>query len=620
MKRIIITLAIIMINLNFSFSKEPDTLQVYELPSIHIISQRGIPFVEKHKYGTDYNSNLLNKNGFALVRRGLNFTQDLYVEGFKKGDVKVSIDGEQYHNACPNRMDAPSTRINLMDIESVELTKSSSLTGTGLYGKVEYHRTNLTNDFKLKSMINGSFGASRDYDLSLSGEGLNSSISFRYSSGEPYKNGAGKSFKDLYGYTDNYRYSYLNSAIRHRLNDFNIEFGANFTEAKNISFPYLQMDERSSKVFGAYIKYQTHKIYFNYTDHLMNNELRNSNMFMETKARNLTIGLSNSSYEITYRNWNADNSMKMMTNSINNRLMPDVHQLEVNLSQNYSFDKLKIYFKGGLNFITFRDLTRKFFFEELYRNVKDKRYFISSGISASYSTQLTSDFITGLIADFASNSPDPEQLYIAIKRLMTNPDWSGNPNLSQPYRFGLRSVFNYKFFNLEIYTNYVVNYVDIVKRMKPAKAVMTYENTNALLFGSNLNIKHKLIESNISYLWGENTKTRAPLAEIAPLSIYTTLEIPVYKNLNLSLLHRYENAQKRLNTDLKEFATSAWNTIGIGLNYSWNEIYFDLRVNNLLNHTYYKYLSYSRNPFSAGIPVFEPGRSIDFNVYFKKIF
>ncbi len=140
----------------------------------------------------------------------MNFTQDHYVEGFKKGDVKVIVDGEHYHAACPNRMDAPATRLNLIDIESVELTKSSGLLNSGIYGKVEYRRAELDNPFKLKSFVNGNFGSSQDYDASLAAEAFYTNLTFRYSSGKPYENGKGKTFNEIYGYKDNLRYSYMN--------------------------------------------------------------------------------------------------------------------------------------------------------------------------------------------------------------------------------------------------------------------------------------------------------------------------------------------------------------------------------------------------------------------------
>lgn len=619
-KNILLFIILLMISNNILSAQNNDSLLIYELPTIEIISQRGIPFVEIHKYGTDYNSNLLNQNGYSLIRRGLNFTQDLYVEGFKKGEIKVIVDGEHYHNACPNRMDAPATRVNLIDIESVELTKSSALIGTGIYGKIEYHRSHLSDAFKIKSMINGSAGSKKDFDFSIAGEGLNSSITLRISQGMPYLNGEGKSFKDLYNYKDNFKFTYYNTSFRNRLKNLNFEYGGNITIANNISFPYLQMDEKSSKVYSAYLNYRSNKVYFNYTDHLMNNDLRISNMFMETHAKNITIGITGDIYELFYRNWNADNIIRMMNNSITNKLMPDVDQVVLNLSHNFSFDALKIFIKGGLQYQSFKDRTRESFYKELYPDIKSKRFFASSGITLIYSSKISSNLISGIITEFSSDSPDPEHLYIAVKRMGNSPDWSGNPNLKQPMKLGLRSVLDHKNINIEFFTNYVVNYIEVVKKTKSNKSVMTYENVNSLLMGSNLHFKYKLLETNISYLWGENFKTKKPLAEISPLTINTSLDLPVFSNFNILVYHQYENAQKRINKDLNEFSNATWNTIGIGLNYQWNDISFDLRVNNILNHNYYRYLSYSRNPFSANKPVYDPGRNITLTIYMNKIF
>ncbi|MCS7052925.1 MAG: hypothetical protein NZM09_04235, partial [Ignavibacterium sp.] len=86
------------------FAQQSEDSKVYQLPEIEVISKKIIPLVEKISHSPDYNSSLLSKNGFSVIRRGLNFTQDLYSEGFSRGDIKVIVDGEQYHVACPNRM------------------------------------------------------------------------------------------------------------------------------------------------------------------------------------------------------------------------------------------------------------------------------------------------------------------------------------------------------------------------------------------------------------------------------------------------------------------------------------------------------------------------------------
>lgn len=203
---------------------------------------------------------------------------------------------------------------------------------------------------------------------------------------------------------------------------------------------------------------------------------------------------------------------------------------------------------------------------------------------------------------------------------MTNPDLSGNPTLNQSIRGTLRTALSYDFVRLELFGNYVNNYNDVVKKIKTMKPAMTYENVNALIAGTSITFSYKWIESILTYLWGENYDSKKPLAEIAPLSVFTTIRTPEISSFRFTLSHCYENAQARINDDLKEYKTPAWNTVGLGIEYSYNFLTFSLQVFNLLNHNYVRYLSYSRNPFSAGIPVYEPGRSFNFSVSMNKLF
>ncbi len=607
-----------------SFAQQKEEIKTYQLPAIEVVSKSEIPFVEKYKYGTDYNSIALNKNGFSLVRRGLNFTQDLYVEGFKRGDIKVVIDGEQYHNACPNRMDAPATRLNVIDMSEIVLSKSASLINSGLYGKVEYHRSKPEEGLRIKSILQGNLGAQNEYDASLSAEAAYANLSVRYSSGKPYENGESKTFRDLYEYKDNFRYKFVSTSFRQALNEYDIEFGGNFTQAKDISFPYLQMDERNSKVLGGYFSFKGNKLYFNFTDHLMNNALRTNypNMQMETSAKNFTAGLTGSFYEFIYRNWNADNfiSMPMMGHYVSNKLMPNVDQIGLTMATDFSFEKIKTFVKGGAQFFRYKDGSRNDFYKELYPSASDKRFFVSGALLANYSTQMFNNLIISATAEVATDAPEAEQLYIAIKRPMTNPDWSGNPELRQPLRGGLRTAISYKFVSLELFGNYVSNYAEPTRKMKQMKPALTYDNINAVIAGTNLSFNYELVESHLSFLWGENYDNKKPLAEISPVSVFTLVKSPELAGFRLMISHRYENSQTRVNEDLKEFRTPSWNSIGFGIEYTLDFINITLQGNNLLNHNYVRYLSYSRNPFSAGTPVYEPGRSFSLTVSMNKLF
>jgi len=611
MKKILVTFLAFLSY--FSYSEQIDTLRTYEFREIEVLSRRQIPFVKLYDFGSGYNSELLNSDGYQLVRRGLSFSQDLYSDGFKKGDVRVLIDGEYYHNACPNRMDAPITRVNLLDMSVVEVTKSAGILSTGLYGKVEYHRTKLEKPFKFKTLFSGQVGSNSEYDFGFSVQSHWTNLNARISMGTPYQNADGLGFDSLYNYKGNAKFTYGNLSLRKLFPKVEIEAGINFIYAKDISFPYLMMDERSSKVFSGYLQYKRFKGYINYTDHLMNNGLRISGILMETQANNITAGLKGDFFELIYRKWKADN----VIGSLSNRMLPNVEQFEINVASQYNFNFTKVFLKGGINYIRYRDVSRKSFFEVLYPNAKTSRIFVSAGISGYWDYRFSSDFFWSVIPEFSIGLPEPEQLFLALNRPMSNPDWSGNPLLNQPLRTSVRTTFQSRFFNIELFGNYIINYIDVVVRTKESKKVMTYDNTEAIIAGTNLSFYYKWLSMEVTYLWGEDMNSKKPLAEIAPLSLSSTFKFPIIKGFVITFSHRWENAQKRVNYFLKEFPAPAWNSFGLGVEYSWNELHFDFRVQNLLNHNYYRFLSYSRNPFSAGMPIYEPGRVFVLTIYYN---
>ena len=266
---------------------------------------------------------MLNRNGFSLIRKGVFFAQDIYADGFKKGDVSVVVDGERYHCACPNRMDSPLSRVNPLELESLELNKTAGDIQSGLGGKVSFHRAVPLEPISLKAGLSGSSAASQSFDGSLSAEGFNQRLSVRYSTGLPYEDADGRTFKDLYGYQDNFKYTLAEATFNGASSLWN--YGATFTYTENVSFPYLKMDERDNKVISTHISFNENKVYFNYTYHVMDNDLRQSTMFMESIGKNLTIGAVGSFYDVYYRNWNLDNVMIMPTMTLNNNMMPDVN-------------------------------------------------------------------------------------------------------------------------------------------------------------------------------------------------------------------------------------------------------------------------------------------------------
>lgn len=606
------------VHLSLSFAQTQDSVKTYYLNSVQVVAAKNIQPTNRFSYGTNYESSLFNKNGFTTLRRGSGFTQDLYVEGFKRSDVRVVVDGEQYHNACPNRMDVAAARINPLEMESVDLSKSCCLPNSGIYGKIEYHRSPISENVKVKSygMINT--GASNDYDFGAALDVLNTNLSLRYSQGTPYKTADSKTFEDLYLYKDNYKYNYGNIGLRHQIKDWQI--GLSFSYGENISFPYLQMDEKHTKIYSGFVLFKKNKLYFNYTDHLMNNTLRQSTMFMESDAKNLTVGISGDFYELTFRNWKSDNVIRMMANSITNNQMPNINQVSGVLAHSFDLMPIKLSLKAGGQYFLIGDEDRIGFYNLLYEDVDRTNVYITAGLNAHSFAEITKDFISTISAEVALDAPETEQLYIAIERLGTNPNWSGNPNLKQPVKISLRTSFIYKFLSIEGFANHIHNYVNVVRKPITGKSVMTYDNVNANIMGVNAGVQFPLIQSYLSYLYGENLSTSSALAEIVPLSLATTINAPEFWGFNLSITHRYENSMKRIDKSLNESTSAAWNTLAANISYRIKNLVLNFEVDNILNHNYSKHLSYARNPFASGMKVYDPGRTFRFTVYYDKLF
>jgi outer membrane receptor protein involved in Fe transport len=141
--------------------------------------------------------------------------------------------------------------------------------------------------------------------------------------------------------------------------------------------------------------------------------------------------------------------------------------------------------------------------------------------------------------------------------------------------------------------------------------VQTYSATRAELFEAQLRYTSRHFSSRAIFVWGQDLEADQPLAEIEPLTIESTLrsQLP-FAGSHVWLRHTWAAAQRRISPDLAELATGAWNRVDLGLAASWKNAVLELEVDNLLDHAYNTHLAYSRNPFSAGTLVMEPGRTL----------
>ncbi len=592
-----------------------DSIKVYWLDPVEITSEKLSLGDYQTPVEKDNLSSILNRNGFNLIRKGVFFAQDIYADGFKKGDISIVVDGERYHCACPNRMDSPLSRVNPLELKSIELSKTAGNIQSGLGGKVSFHRTAPIEPISVKAGFSGSSESLQSIDGSISAEGYNHRLSLRYSTGLPYKDADDRSFKDLYSYKDNFSYNLAEAIFQG--NESLWKYGAAFTFTENVSFPYLLMDEISNKVFSAYVSYDNNKVYFNYTDHLMTNQLRVSTGSMVSDARNLTIGAIGNFYEFYFRNWNIDNVISTPMMTINNDMMPDIKMYSATLFKKLGWGKFD--FSGRVGFVhhNIGNENRMDFYKTLFPDAESSRWFPTFGLSANYSAMVTNNWgLAGLI-EVASEAPETEYMFIAVSKPTVKANWSGNPTLKQPIRSTLRSSINYTYLSLELFGTRVWNYINLKKDAVGTKPYTTYENINAYMLGMNIRLNWNFIELNAGYTYAHNTTNETPLSEIPPLSISTKLISPVFFNVIAYIRHQYNNAQLRVDESLKESTSSAWNRFDIGVEFKSGSFLVSLVAENITNVLYYQHLSYLRDPFASGNRVFEPGRTIKLNVRFS---
>jgi iron complex outermembrane receptor protein len=138
----------------------------------------------------------------------------------------------------------------------------------------------------------------------------------------------------------------------------------------------------------------------------------------------------------------------------------------------------------------------------------------------------------------------------------------------------------------------------------------TYAGIGALLAGANLTASWGHLDLAATWNWAEQTDTKAPLAEIQPLLLSADLRSPAIGPATARLSYQHAAGQGRVDPGLDERSTGAWDRVDLGLDVATTHATFFLTLENAFNELYAQHLSYTRNPFNAGVSVREPGRTV----------
>jgi iron complex outermembrane recepter protein len=596
------------------------TQELFELGPLVVIGSRTLWTATEAPLEREGLRRVLEQGGVQLIRRGVFLASDLYVDGFKRGEIEVVIDGERYPNACPNRMDPPITRVNPTEMEALVLDKASSSLQAGLGGKLSYQRSRPATDWSVRGGVTGSGGSSRGVEAMLALETRGNRITGQIVRGEPFETARGQAFADLYGYRQ--------GSLGFNMTEFSghgvtgpWEYGSFVSLTDDIPFPYLQMDERYNRVWGAYASYRGNKLYVNRTRHLMDNGLRTgaARMSMRSDATNLTAGLIGDAYEVFYRRWSIWNRFEpgaqASWSAFDQHMMPDVDQVSASIGHTVRLAGVDISGRLGLR-RTRIDGARLAFFQALYPDAESARWFMPLALSASVYRILGPGLSAGVVGELASEPPVVEQLYVSVAKPMGRPFWSGNPTLRSSLKSGIRGVLTFRKLNVEGFAARVGGYVYLTGLSAAEQGYVSYENVDAFLAGVSVYGVWRHAEARIGYTHAQNLTAGTPLLDTVPLGAAATLRSPEWHRVSLYAKADAAAAQTRVDESLGERRTPAWVRLDAGAVLDLRPVQVTLDVLNLTGEVYYQHLSYMRDPFASGVPVYEPGRTVRLGLRF----
>ncbi len=607
----VLRVAVLLCTVGVLWVRAEDTL-VYRFAPLTVIG-RAIPIGERIVPSSKASVyEVLESEGVVqFIRRGGFLSTDLSLQGFRRGDVGVTVEGIRFPNACPNRMDVPLVRIEPLDVAGVVVDYSGVSIPGGFGGAIRYHRHPVGERLHVRADLAGQFGAEPFWDASLQAELAQQRLIGRFVQLRSYTDGAGQTFGQRYGYSsDHIRSQWLDMMLRGQLSG--ITYDVRFNTATDIPFPALMMDERRNLTGVLSLARGEDRLYGVYTWHRMDNELRRTTTPMRTDATTFTFGLVSPWYEAVYRFWKAETQMGGMSQAV----IPSVSSFRATVGWRWALQEVQIALRGGVALMWLGDTSRLAIYRELYPEAGRLRWYLPVNVTLGSRFPLFREWSTGVQLEFTGEQPAEENLFF-VRVAGHGPRWVSNPTLAEPLRLSLRTMLEWqRWAQLQLAASHVWNYPSLAAREHGMHRWLTVEGIRAWLWTATLSYTSPYWDASLEYTWGEQVQTRRPLSEIPPLMVILTGKSPELEpGLSLWVRSIYAMAQRRVDWMLREEPTGEWFRLDAGLQWKMAAgIHIGVEGTNLLNRLYRRHLSYIRNPYAAGTRVYEPGRSIRLSI------
>ncbi|MBT0652119.1 TonB-dependent receptor [Geobacter luticola] len=600
--------------------------------------------------------------GVSIVHKGA-IANDVVIRGFQKDNINVFLDGERIHGACPSRMDPPSFHYDFAEVEQIKVIKGpyDLANPGGLGGVVEARSKKPKKGFDADiSATGGSYDSVNASAVgSYGGEKFDGLLGYAYKFSRVPTSGDGKLITDIYPATSKNRYrdtdmdsaAYSINSAWTRLG-FNpnensrMEVGYSLQEALHVLYPYLLMDgtaDTTNRVNWSYTAARISPLlkeirlqgYWNHITHLMSDKYRVSSLglpqdySMQTNADTmvygakingtLAVGPGDLRTGIDYynRNWNATNVRKMYMNYLPVRMIPDVSIDNLGLFGEYTVPlgervKLTAGVRGDL---AWAEADASNVYVTPQNDSTDFRT-VNANVQLTYTPLKGVETYVGF--GRGSRTPDPQELYIDLPAIVMpgvlNPGQRGNADLkvtvNHQVDLGLKYHTETFFITGSFFYSDLSDYVNYYQASPTLKS---YRNVDATMWGYEVGSQVVLprdffLKGSLSYTWGDNDDTHAPLSEIPPLR--GTIGVRYDNNAFFAeVAENLSSRQERVDLNLKEQPTAGYATTDLKGGFRFKALSVFAGVNNLLDKQYYNYLSYQRDPFASGAKVPENGRN-----------
>lgn len=594
------------------------------------------------------------------IRKAGGFGVDPVLRGFSKNRLMVVMDGVlQSQGACPNRMDPPTSHIQMEQIEEVEILKGpyALKLGPSFGGVINFksQKPDLYSSPELTSYFTTGYESNinrQRYSGGIKKEGglWTTRLYGAFASTENYEDGSGNSVKSG---MSNAEYTVETSVQMNDVNSIKAKISQNF--ARDVDYPALMMDMRKDNITNATLTYTKRdlgngrlesSLFGSYVEHVMDNLDREmsgmteavTDLTTETYGYNLTY-----TYPAASGNWSmgSDATIRNMEGfrTRDFKMGPMAGQTVTdNVWQGGKRSRFGGFIEFQPNFSEWNVVISSRL-DYYYSNASDPDMNFAQSLgdldqnhlgwsaSAGFTRHLYAHWTTGFWLGRSERYAGMDELFVNYLAIGMDPyEYVGNPQLSSEANHQVDAMLTYSNEVISIETtlfySYVTDYIsaavrpDLSPKQQGAPGVKQYFNVDeAALYGfewilKNTGASRLAYSLSTAYTVGRNLTAHEDLPQIPAYETNLKLDYRLWNNRLIPRLHlRGVAEQDRVSETFNEQPTDGYLITNITLSAKlFNGMQLSTGVNNLFDVTYHEHLN--RNLQASTLPLNDPGRSL----------